>query len=179
MTIKPGNVYHLIMLGITNFFLSTLIWACNVMLVGHAGTEGERLMLIVERNPIHEDMRVIFPIGGVAQDTITVLRVREDHRYWQRAGSVPMCKGTLRWRHSFPHLLDMGSLASAATATSKYYNIYTRQCLWYARVVLAAMGQAFPHCTREASGIWHAWVHVAFKIPKHSVFMLDIGSQAV
>ncbi|KAI6099688.1 hypothetical protein F5141DRAFT_391076 [Pisolithus sp. B1] len=36
---------------------------------------GERLMLVVERNPSNEDMWVILS-GGVAKDTITVVRVR-------------------------------------------------------------------------------------------------------
>ncbi|KAI6122179.1 hypothetical protein EDD16DRAFT_793080 [Pisolithus croceorrhizus] len=49
---------------------------CRVMLVmPRRALQGERLMLVVERNPSNEDMWVILS-GGVAKDTITVVRVR-------------------------------------------------------------------------------------------------------
>ncbi|KAI5994026.1 hypothetical protein EDD15DRAFT_875646 [Pisolithus albus] len=110
-------------------------------------------MLILERNPSNEDVWVLFS-GGVAKDTVTVIRACEDHEYWSGVDPTPVCKGTLRWHHPLPHLSDIGFLASAATITSKYYNFYIRQCFWYARVVLAAMGRLFPHCSREGTTLF-------------------------
>ncbi|KAI6038305.1 hypothetical protein EDC04DRAFT_2696471 [Pisolithus marmoratus] len=49
-------------------------------------------MLIIERVPINNSTRVLSSSGGVARDTITVVRAREYHEYWQRAGQIPICK---------------------------------------------------------------------------------------
>ncbi|KAI5981751.1 hypothetical protein F5J12DRAFT_263382 [Pisolithus orientalis] len=120
-------------------------------LVVHVDMSGERLMLIIERVPSNHGIRVVSSNGGVARDTITVLRTRQQYVYWQRAGQAPVCKGTLRWQHPPPHLLDVAFFASAASTTFKHYNFYTCQCYWYARVTLAAMASAFPSCSREGT----------------------------
>ncbi|KAI5994023.1 hypothetical protein EDD15DRAFT_875360 [Pisolithus albus] len=57
---------------------------------------------IIERARTSDGVRVISWSGGVARDTITVVRVRECHEYWQRVGQYPICKGTLRWDHPSP-----------------------------------------------------------------------------
>ncbi|KAI6156024.1 hypothetical protein BKA82DRAFT_4084896 [Pisolithus tinctorius] len=94
--------------------------------------DGEKLMLIIERAP-----------ENVAKDTITVVRALYvgDHEYWQRAGQIPVCRGTLQWRDHSPHLLDIVSISGTASAAFKYYNCYVRQCYWYARVILASMAK--------------------------------------
>ncbi|KAI6038313.1 hypothetical protein EDC04DRAFT_2604138 [Pisolithus marmoratus] len=127
----------------------------------HTGPTGERLMLIIERVPRNKGTRLISSDGGVARDTITVVQAREHHEYWQRAGQDPICRGTLRWDHPSPRLLDIAFIASAASTTFKYYNLYTRQCYWYSRITLAAMARAFPSCSREGatsfSGGWFSF----------------------
>lgn len=60
-------------------------WYHEFLLV-YVDMGGERLMLIVERNPSNEDMRVIFLNGGVAQDTITVVRA------WYIVFLIPKCR---------------------------------------------------------------------------------------
>ncbi|KAI6147177.1 hypothetical protein BKA82DRAFT_1002082 [Pisolithus tinctorius] len=125
-------------------------WYHEFLLV-HVDMNGERLMLVVERVPSNRGMRVVSSNGGVAIDTITVLRVTDQHVYWQRASEAPVCKGTLLWHHPTPRLLDIAFFASAASTTFKYYNFYTCQCYWYARVTLAAMASAFPSCSREGT----------------------------
>ncbi|KAI6165716.1 hypothetical protein EDD17DRAFT_1552662 [Pisolithus thermaeus] len=141
-------------------------------------------MLVVERNPSHENMWVILS-GGVAKDTITVVRVREDHDYWKGVYPTPVCKGSLRWHGSSPHLLDIGFFASAASKTSKYYNLYIRQCLWYARVVLAAMEMVFPHCSREGTTLFsnkfaifgrYRVSHVELLVDLHTNYCQDLHS---
>ncbi|KAI6030877.1 hypothetical protein F5J12DRAFT_313427 [Pisolithus orientalis] len=125
-------------------------WYHEFLLV-HVDMSGERLMLIVERVPSNHGMQVVSSNGGVARDTITVLRARQRHVYWQSTSEAPICKGILRWHHPSPRLLDIAFFASAASTTFKYYNFYTCQCYWYARVTLAAMASAFPSCSREGT----------------------------
>ncbi|KAI5998352.1 hypothetical protein F5J12DRAFT_914663 [Pisolithus orientalis] len=115
------------------------------------GVDGEKLMLIIERAPKNNGIRVVFSNGGVAKDTITVVRALEDHEYWQQAGQIPVCRGTLQWRDHSPHLLDIVSISGTASAVFKYYNCYVRQCYWYARVILASMAKAFPSCSKEGT----------------------------
>ncbi|KAI6103105.1 hypothetical protein EDD16DRAFT_333438 [Pisolithus croceorrhizus] len=62
----------------------------------------EKLMLIIERVPTNNGVMVVSSSGGVARDTITVVRAKECHEYWQRASQRPLCKGTLRWDHTPP-----------------------------------------------------------------------------
>ncbi|KAI5998330.1 hypothetical protein F5J12DRAFT_849711, partial [Pisolithus orientalis] len=108
--------------------------------------------------PSNNSMQVMSSNGGVARDTITVVRAREHHEYWKRAGQDPVLKGTLRWDRFPPRLSDIAFFASAASTTFKHYNLYLRQCYWYARITLAAMAKAFPSCSREGttsfSGGW-------------------------
>lgn len=111
----------------------------------------EKLMLIIERVPTNNGVMVVSSSGGVARDTITVVRAKECHEYWQRASQRPLCKGTLRWDHTPPHLLDIAFIASAASTTFWYYNLYIRQCYWYARITLAAMARAFPSCSSQGN----------------------------
>ncbi|KAI5988657.1 hypothetical protein F5J12DRAFT_930067 [Pisolithus orientalis] len=118
---------------------------------GHFVWKGESLVLIVERIPSNNGVQVVSSSGGVARDTVTVVRAREHHEYWQRASQNPVCRGTLRWDHPSAHLVDIAFIASAASATFKYYNLYTHQCYWYARINLAAMARAFPSCSREGT----------------------------
>ncbi|KAI6106194.1 hypothetical protein EDD16DRAFT_198308 [Pisolithus croceorrhizus] len=129
---------------------SLFSWHHEFLLV-HVETSvgGEKLLLIIERFPRNNGIRVTFSDGGVAKDTITVVRARENHEYWQRAGQPPECKGTLQWRDHLPRLSDIIAIANAASATFKYYNCYVRQCYWYARVILASMAKAFPDCCKE------------------------------
>ncbi|KAI6042133.1 hypothetical protein EDC04DRAFT_3088736 [Pisolithus marmoratus] len=108
----------------------------------------EGFMLTVERVPTNNRVQVISSSGGVARDTITVMQAREHHEYWQSASQGPVCKGTLRWRQSSPQLLDIAFIASAASTIFKHYNLYVRQCYWYARITLDAMAGAFPSCSR-------------------------------
>lgn len=110
----------------------------------------EGLKLIIERAPNNNGTRVISSSGGIARDTITVMREREQHEYWQ-VSQRPICKGTLRWHQPSPRLLDIAFIASTASTTFKHYNLYIRQCYWYARITLAVMGRAFPSCAREGS----------------------------
>lgn len=159
-------------------------WYHEFLLV-HIDISGQRLMLILERNPSNEDVWVLFS-GGVAKDTITVIRACEDHEYWTGVDPTPVCKGTLRWHHPLPHLSDIGFLASAATITSKYYNFYIRQCFWYARVVLAAMGRLFPHCSREGTTLFskkrfailgsYKVSHVELLVDLHKDYCRDLPS---
>lgn len=108
-------------------------------------------VLIVERVPTNNGMRVISSNGGTARDTITVVRTREDHEYWQSAGRDPVCKGTLQWHRSWPRLVDIASIANAASTNFKRYNLYVRQCYFYARITLDAMARAFPPCSRQGT----------------------------
>ncbi|KAI6042122.1 hypothetical protein EDC04DRAFT_1051173 [Pisolithus marmoratus] len=109
-------------------------------------TEG--FMLIVERVPANNRVQVISSSGGVARDTVTVMRAREHHEYWQSASQGPVCKGNLRWHQSSPQLLDIAFIASAASTIFRHYNLYVRQCYWYARITLDAMAGACPSCSR-------------------------------
>ncbi|KAI6038301.1 hypothetical protein EDC04DRAFT_2006718 [Pisolithus marmoratus] len=120
-------------------------------LLVHMDAGRERLMLIIERVPTNNAMQVLSSSGGIAKDTITIVRAREDHEYWQSAGQGPVCKGTLRWNQPSPRLLDIAFIASAASTTFKHYNLYIRQCYWYARITLAAMARAFPSCSTEGT----------------------------
>lgn len=110
----------------------------------------EGLKLIIERAPANNGTQVISSSGGIARDTVTVVREREQHEYWQ-VSQRPICKGTLRWNQPSPRLLDIAFIASTASTTFKHYNLYMRQCYWYARITLAVMGRAFPSCAREGS----------------------------
>ncbi|KIK12350.1 hypothetical protein PISMIDRAFT_18802 [Pisolithus microcarpus 441] len=112
-------------------------------------TEG--FIFIVERVPTNSGMRVVSSNGGAARDTITVVRAREHHEYWQSAGRDPVCKGTLRWHQSSPRLFDIAFIASLASTTFKHYNLYVRQCYFYARITLDAMATAFPSCSRHGT----------------------------
>ncbi|KAI6042130.1 hypothetical protein EDC04DRAFT_1052091 [Pisolithus marmoratus] len=120
-------------------------------LLVHVDAGRESLMLIIERGPTNNAMRLMSSSGGVAKDTIIIMRAREVHEYWQSAGQSPVCKGTLRWDQRSPSLLDIAFIASAASTTFKHYNLYTRQCYWYARITLAAMARAFPFCSTEGT----------------------------
>ncbi|KAI5985516.1 hypothetical protein EDD15DRAFT_1634381 [Pisolithus albus] len=127
-------------------------WRHEFLLVHvEIGVDREKLMLIIERFPGNNAIRAAVSDGGIAKDTITVMRARESHGYWQRVGQPPKCRGTLRWSGRPPHLLDIITMADAASTTFKYYNCYVRQCYWYARVILASMAEAFPSCTTEGT----------------------------
>ncbi|KAI6038302.1 hypothetical protein EDC04DRAFT_2006732 [Pisolithus marmoratus] len=41
---------------------------------------------------VHMDTGLMSSSGGVARDTITIMRAREDHEYWQSASQSPVCK---------------------------------------------------------------------------------------
>ncbi|KAI5998328.1 hypothetical protein F5J12DRAFT_849688 [Pisolithus orientalis] len=129
-------------------------WYHKFLLV-HIHDGQERLMFTV---PSNNGMQVISSNGGVTKDTITVVRAREHHEYWQRAGWHPVLRGTLRWDCSPPRLFDIAFFASATCTTFKHYNLYVRQCYWYARITLVAMMRVFPSCSREGttsfSGGW-------------------------
>ncbi|KAI6010616.1 hypothetical protein PISMIDRAFT_689555, partial [Pisolithus microcarpus 441] len=112
-------------------------------------TEG--FVFIVERVPTNSGIRVVSSIGGAARDTITVVRAREHHEYWQSAGRDPVCKGTLRWHQSSPRLFDIAFIASVASTAFKHYNLYVRQCYFYARITLDALATAFPSCSRQGT----------------------------
>ncbi|KAI5985519.1 hypothetical protein EDD15DRAFT_2302322 [Pisolithus albus] len=159
-------------------------WYHEFLLV-HINISGQRLMLVLERNPSNEDVWVLIS-GGVAKDTVTVIRACEDHEYWSRFSRTPVCKGTLLWHHPLPHLSDIGFLASAATITSKYYNFYIRQCFWYARVILAAMGRLFPHSSMEGTTLFlkkrfaifgsYKASHVELLVDLHKDYCRDLPS---
>ncbi|KAI5996114.1 hypothetical protein EDD15DRAFT_490498 [Pisolithus albus] len=123
----------------------------HVIMHGDIAFAAEGFLLIVERAPTNNGMRVISSSGGAARDTITVVRAREHHEYWQSAGRHPVCKGTLRWHQSSPRLFDVVFIASVASTTFKHYNLYVRQCYFYARITLDAMATAFPSCSRQGS----------------------------
>ncbi|KAI6108613.1 hypothetical protein EDD16DRAFT_1711959 [Pisolithus croceorrhizus] len=111
----------------------------------------EQLVFIIERVPTNSGMRVISSNGGAARDTITVVRAREHHEYWRSAGHDPVCKGTLLWHQSSPHLFDIVFIASVASTIFKHYNLYVRQCYFYARITLDAMARAFPSCSTQGT----------------------------
>ncbi|KAI6149118.1 hypothetical protein EDD17DRAFT_1643075, partial [Pisolithus thermaeus] len=120
---------------------------CHEFLLVHT----EQLVFIIERVPTNSGMRVISSNGGAARDTITVVRVREHHEYWRSAGHDPVCKGTLLWHQSSPHLFDIVFIASVASTIFKHYNLYVRQCYFYARITLDAMARAFPSCSTQGT----------------------------
>ncbi|KAI5998327.1 hypothetical protein F5J12DRAFT_322815 [Pisolithus orientalis] len=144
----------------------------------------ERLILVVERAPANNGTQVISSSGGVAKDTITIVRTREFHEYWQRAGQEPVCKGTLRWNHPSPSLLDVAFIAGVASTTFKHYNLYIRQCYWYARITLDAIATAFPSCSKEGttsfSRKWFSMFgsykqsHVQFLVELHTIGCRDL-----
>ncbi|KAI6116373.1 hypothetical protein F5141DRAFT_1212979 [Pisolithus sp. B1] len=111
----------------------------------------ERLVFIIERVPTNSGMRVISSNGGAARDSITVVRAREHHEYWRSAGHDPVCKGMLRWHQPSPHLFDIVFIASVASTVFRHYNLYVRQCYFYARITLNAMARAFPSCSRQGT----------------------------
>ncbi|KAI6038284.1 hypothetical protein EDC04DRAFT_2005967 [Pisolithus marmoratus] len=106
-------------------------------------------MLIIERAPTNNGILAISSRGGVAKDTITVVRAKKDHKYWQSAGRDPIRRGTIRWRGPSPRLLDIGFIAATTSDRYKQYNLYYRQCWWYARTTLAVMAEAFSPCSTE------------------------------
>ncbi|KAI6116365.1 hypothetical protein F5141DRAFT_1212969 [Pisolithus sp. B1] len=111
----------------------------------------ERLVFIIERVPTNNGVWIMSSNGGVARDTITVVQAREHHEYWQSAGRDPVCKGTLRWHQPSPCLFDITFMASVASTIFKHYNLYVRQCYFYARITLDAMAKAFPSCSRHGT----------------------------
>ncbi|KAI6038285.1 hypothetical protein EDC04DRAFT_2696301, partial [Pisolithus marmoratus] len=124
-------------------------------------TGRERLMIIIERVPTNNVSQVISSSGGVARDTVTVVRVREHHEYWQRAGQRPVRRGTLRWNHPSCHLLGIALIASFASTAFENYDLYNQQCYWYSRIILAATARVFPPSCSEGvtsfSGKWFPW----------------------
>ncbi|KAI5996111.1 hypothetical protein EDD15DRAFT_490403 [Pisolithus albus] len=145
-------------------------------------TEG--FLLIVERVPTHSGTRVVSSSGGAARDTITVVRAREHHEYWQSAGRHPVCKGTLRWHQPSPRLFDVVFIASVASTTFKHYNLYVRQCYFYARITLDAMAKAFPSCSRQGTTSFSkGWFAILGSYKLSQVQLLvdlhAIGSQAI
>ncbi|KAI6149120.1 hypothetical protein EDD17DRAFT_1643105 [Pisolithus thermaeus] len=96
-------------------------------------------------------MRVMSSNGGAARDTVTVVRTREHHEYWQSAGHGPVCKSTLRWQQPSPHLFDIVFIASVASTIFRHYNLYVRQCYFFARITLDAMARVFPSCSRQGT----------------------------
>lgn len=144
---QPACDLYYIPLAIMNSSLSTWMRVVSLLIALFVTCRGvvltdEKLMLIIERVPTNNGVRVVSSSGGVARDTITVVRVRECHEYWQRAGQYPVRKGTLRWDHPSPRLLDIAFIASTASATFRHYNLHVRQCYWYTRITLAAMAGA-------------------------------------
>ncbi|KAI6047007.1 hypothetical protein EDC04DRAFT_954440 [Pisolithus marmoratus] len=121
----------------------------------------------------------MFSNGGVAKDSITVMHAREHHEYWQSAGQNPVCRGRLRWhQHYLPHLLDIVYIASIASIAFRHYNLYVRQCYWYARITLAAMAKAFPFCSREGTTSFsRGWLSVfgSYK-PSHVQLFVELHS---
>ncbi|KAI6042127.1 hypothetical protein EDC04DRAFT_1051846 [Pisolithus marmoratus] len=94
----------------------------------------EGLILIIERAPTNNGIQTISSSGGVARDTVTVLRAMEHHEYWQIPGQHPICRGALQWNQQWnqvlPRLFDIAFFASTASTTSRHYNLYFRQCWW-------------------------------------------------
>lgn len=128
------------------FVLYSLSSSCrHEFLLVHIDTDRESHMLIVERIPSNNGVQVVSSSGGVARDTVTVVRAREHYKYRQRASQNPVCKGTLRWEHPSAHLVDIAFIARAASATFEY------QCYRYARITLTATAKAFPSCSREGT----------------------------
>ncbi|KAI6116370.1 hypothetical protein F5141DRAFT_1212976 [Pisolithus sp. B1] len=111
----------------------------------------ERLVFIIERVPTNSGMRVISSNGGAARDTITIVQAREHHEYWRSAGRNPVCKTMLRWHQPSPRLFDIVFIASVASTIFKHYNLYVRQCYFYARITLDALARAFPSCSRQGT----------------------------
>ncbi|KAI6034818.1 hypothetical protein EDC04DRAFT_2604976 [Pisolithus marmoratus] len=129
---------------------SRSFWYHEFLLVHvNMGVDGEKFMLIIERSRRNNGIRVICSDGGVAKDTVTVVRARVNHDYWQKADQAPICRGTIQWSDHSPRLSDVVLFANAATAAFKFYNCYIRQCYWYARIILASMEKAFSPCSKE------------------------------
>ncbi|KAI6042123.1 hypothetical protein EDC04DRAFT_1051049 [Pisolithus marmoratus] len=131
------------------FNLPSWFSCCHEFLVAQIVASGESLMLIVERAPTNNAILAISSRGGVAEDTITVVRAMGHHDYWKSAGQTPICRGTVRWCHPSPRLLDIGFIAATTSDRYKQYNLYYRQCWWYARTILAVMAEAFLPCSTE------------------------------
>ncbi|KAI6110726.1 hypothetical protein EDD17DRAFT_1760066 [Pisolithus thermaeus] len=127
-------------------------WRHEFLLVHvRMGIDGEKLMFIIERVPRNNGTQEMFPNDGVAKETITVMRTRENHEYWQRSGQAPVYRGTLQWRDFLPPLSDIIKLANTASTMFEYYNCYVRRCCWYARIILASMAEAFPPYSKEGT----------------------------
>ncbi|KAI6108499.1 hypothetical protein EV401DRAFT_1891859 [Pisolithus croceorrhizus] len=114
-------------------------------------TVTEELVFVIDRVPTNNGARVVSFNGGVARDTVTVVRAREHHEYWRSAGRDPVCKTMLRWQQPAPRLFDLAFIASVASTIFKHYNLYVRQCYFYARITLDAMARAFPSCLRQGN----------------------------
>ncbi|KAI6042136.1 hypothetical protein EDC04DRAFT_2662470 [Pisolithus marmoratus] len=81
-------------------------------------------MLIIERVPINTSTRVLSSSGGVARDTITVVRAREYHEYWQRASQIPICKGTLRWDHAMGRAFPPSSREGTTSFSKRWFTMF-------------------------------------------------------
>ncbi|KAI6096996.1 hypothetical protein EDD17DRAFT_1503166 [Pisolithus thermaeus] len=127
----------------------------------------ERLVFIIERVPTNNGVQIMSSNGGVARDTITVVRAREHHEYWQSAGRNLVCKGMLQWHQPLPRLFDI-----------------TFMCYFYARITLDAMAKAFPSCSRHGTMLFsRGWFAVlgSYK-PSQVQLLIDlhtIGCQGV
>ncbi|KAI5998325.1 hypothetical protein F5J12DRAFT_322746 [Pisolithus orientalis] len=120
-------------------------------LLAHVEDSQGRLVVIIQRSSSNNGIRAMSSDGGLARDTIAFVPAMGYHEYWQSPSARPMCRGTLRWHHPLPHLSSIALFANVASTNFTYYNLYIRQCYWYARIIQAAMERAFPSCSSEGT----------------------------
>ncbi|KAI6006131.1 hypothetical protein EDD15DRAFT_2515387 [Pisolithus albus] len=105
---------------------------------------------VVERVPTNNGMRVISSSGGAARDTITVVRAREHHEYWQSAGRarVPFGGTNLRLPSSISLSSQVSHLLRSSTTTYTFDSATSR-------ITLDAMATAFSSCVSILLQSWH------------------------
>ncbi|KAI6038288.1 hypothetical protein EDC04DRAFT_2896568 [Pisolithus marmoratus] len=72
-----------------NFFWSTVLEYYKTV---HEDNVALRVMLVIEHATANDGRQVIFSSGGVATDSIIVVRAREHHEHWQSTGQNPVCR---------------------------------------------------------------------------------------
>lgn len=139
-------------------------WKCL-----HQGHQHESLILDVvplvpgknvpQNNPSHTYIQIgrfkdRVLLGRARDEVVVVGREAEDVQEFNQQGPGD-CLSTISWTTELPNLLDVFDIIQLFSFMFPYYNILTRQCYWFARMIYDCLQHAYvPHREDTERKLW-------------------------
>lgn len=101
-----------------------------------------------------------FGIWGAASDEVVILRQADEANVVQGGGgtsrySAGECLATISWEDELPNVLDVFTIIDFLSIWYPNYNIFTRQCYWFARAIYLIIQYGYaPTIENTGNKLW-------------------------